>query len=148
MSLSPYLTVPEAAKLLEMTPQGVRALIDKGRLRAIKRSERKTLVPRFAIDAFQARLNGGGPPSVDDEVLAPLSARLDDFQSRTGCDPAQWLGHWRTDPGRDTSEAMRVTIAALALLLETEQQGEKPALVTEPVEGPFALAAFTLFHAH
>src|SRR5436190_16044227 len=117
MSPSPYLTVSEAADLLEMTPQGVRALIGKGRLRAFKRSERKTLVPRFAIDAYQARLNGGGPTSVDDEVLAPLSTRLDHFESRTGCDPAQWLDQWRTDPGRDTSEAMRVTIAALALLL-------------------------------
>lgn len=117
-----YLTVRDAAELLGMTPSGVRKAIADGRLRAIRRSERKTLVPRFAIDAYQARLNGGGPIEPDRPILAPLAERIEEFEQHTGLDPAEWLHRWRSESGRDDPDSMRAAIAALAIEVERRDE--------------------------
>ena len=122
MSTPAYLTVREAADLLGMTPAGVRKAIADKRLRAIKRSERKTLVPRFAIDAYQARLNGGGPIEPERPALAPLAQRIAEFEAHTGLDPAEWLHRWRTNPEQDDRDSMRAAIAALAIEVERRDE--------------------------
>lgn len=139
MSTPAYLTVNEAAPLLNMTPGGVRKAISDGRLRAIKRSERKILVPRTVIEAYHKRLNGGGPAPQARAPLAPLAERVEEFEQLTGLDPAEWLRRWRADPERDDLTSMREAIAALAI--EVERQGESASV---PERAPvLAMAAFT-----
>ena len=146
MSTPTYLTVNQAAELLGMTPGGVRKAITDGRLRAMKRSERKTLVPRTAIEAYQARLNGGGPIYPERPRIAPLATRVEEFAHHTGLDPAEWLRRWRAEPDRDTAEGMRIAIAALAIEVERQPDGDEDdarhPFAAEPLPA-FALAAFT-----
>jgi len=116
---APYVTVNEAAEQMKMTPQGVREAIRSGRLKAVKLSERKTLVPQLSIDAYQARLNGGGPAPRLPRKAAPLEVRIQDFSDRIGTAPDAWLVAWRSNATSDDSaESMQVAIAALALTLE------------------------------
>lgn len=114
----PYLTVDEASELLGMTAEDVHAAIDTGRLRAIRRDECSPLVPRVAIEAYRARRAGRGPVHPGRPPIAPLEERVVEFERHTGLDPTRWLRRWRADPERDTSESMRIAVAALALEAE------------------------------
>ncbi len=53
---SAYLTVPQVAAELDMSPDGVYKLIKRGRLPAIRRSERGLRVSRVALAAYLRRL--------------------------------------------------------------------------------------------
>ena len=147
MSTPAYLTVNEAAELLGMTAGGVRKAITDKRLLAIKRSERKTLVPRVSIEAYQARLNGGGPVYPERPPIAPLAVRVEEFEQHTGLDPADWLRQWRSDPDRDTAEGMRIAIAALAIEVERQPDSSDVSEALPTQSSPtYALAALTSLH--
>jgi excisionase family DNA binding protein len=111
---SPYLTVAEAATELSMTPDGVRKLIKRRVLRATKLSERKTLISRAALRAYQARLNGDGPDPVvthadpDDLVAA--------FAAETGMAPGDWLAAYKNDRFEDTAQNMVLLAQAASLI--------------------------------
>lgn len=55
-----FLTVEEVATRLGISASGVHKLIQRDKLKAIKRSERKTLVPEPALKAYLAKINGRG----------------------------------------------------------------------------------------
>lgn len=55
-----YVTVTQAAALLGITPQAVRARIASGQLAAEKMSARLLLVPRSAIGAAPSKMRNGG----------------------------------------------------------------------------------------
>ncbi|HUN79680.1 MAG TPA: helix-turn-helix domain-containing protein [Solirubrobacteraceae bacterium] len=60
-----YLTVSEVAAELEISTAGVYKLIQRGKLPAIRRSERGLRVSRLALTAYQRRLQDGfQPPAV------------------------------------------------------------------------------------
>jgi hypothetical protein len=56
-----YLSIDAVAAALEMTTSGVHKLISRGKLKAIRRSERRIYVSRAALAAYRARLNGAAP---------------------------------------------------------------------------------------
>jgi len=51
-----YLTVPQVAAELDISTDGVYKLIKRGKLPAIRRSERGIRISRVAFDAYQRRL--------------------------------------------------------------------------------------------
>lgn len=111
----PYLTVREVAEALDMTPDGVYKLIGRGKLKAIRKSERKMLVSRLALEAYQRRINGQAPAIVTPEPPRELPELLAEFEGDTGMTPAQWLEAWKRDEIEDTAENMRTMVHAAAL---------------------------------
>jgi excisionase family DNA binding protein len=120
---SPYLTVAEAAAELRMTPDGVRKLIKRRALRATKLSERKTLIARAALLAYQARLNGDGPE------LALTHADPEDlvsaFIAETGMTPDEWLAAYKNDRFEDTAHNMALLVRAAGLVGAADASPER-----------------------
>ena len=112
---TPYLTVAEVARELRMSDDGVRKLIRKGKLKALRLSERKTMIPRAALSAYQRRLSGQTEvrfqmPELSDPV--ELARR---FEQMTGYSPEEWLLAWKHDELEDSSENMDLMVQASAL---------------------------------
>jgi excisionase family DNA binding protein len=127
VSQSPYLTAAEVAAELGISRHGVYKLIERGKLKAIRRSERNLRVSRLALDAYRRRLNNGAPAvEVVDTVDVP--AEVAAFERETGMSPVEWERRWKADRIEDTAENMRLTIRALAL----RAAGESPQTV-DPV---------------
>jgi excisionase family DNA binding protein len=122
-----YLTVQEVAAELGISADGVRKLIRRQKLRAIKRSERSTLIPRNAFIAYQRKLNCTVPePLRLAAATGTLADRLGLFAERSkGQTPAGWLSGWVADedPENDTSESMELAVDAFGLLLEQRTAG-------------------------
>lgn len=137
---SPYLTVAETAEVLGISSSGVYKLIQRGRLRAIRRTAHGTRISRLALDAYRRRLEGNVPPFAA-VAAAPveLEQLLTDFMRQTGVAPSEWERRWKADEIEDTAENMRHTVKALALrAAEKEQEGTS----TRNVD-PLLVAAFT-----
>jgi excisionase family DNA binding protein len=137
--MTPYLTVKEAAAELGISDDGVRKLISRKKLRAVKRSERTTLIPRPAFIAYQRKLNGTVPEPLGlARVTGSLSERLAAFSLRSGgLTPGDWLIRWVSDenPDHDTVDDMELAASAFGLLLEQRSQPltTVPASVVEMV---------------
>jgi excisionase family DNA binding protein len=119
--LTPYLTVKEVAGRLGITDDGVRKLIRAGKVRAVKRSERKTLIPRPAFDAYQRKLNGeSGQPIGLQSAVGSLAERTATFEQDAGMSPEDWrnLQISDDDATHDDAEGMRLTVSALGLIAE------------------------------
>jgi len=109
----PYLTVPQVASELGLTPSGVYKLIKRGRLKAIRRTERGLRVSRLALDAYRRALEeevDGGSQS--EASSGDLRA---DFERKTGVSPEEWERRWKADELDDSAENMRLTVRALGL---------------------------------
>lgn len=115
MSASEYLTVAEVAAELGITTHGVYKLIERGKLKAIRRTERNIRVSRLALDAYGRRVNGE-MPAIEVENRTDLSTLLGEFEQETGTSPAEWERRWKADEIEDTADNMRLAIRALALL--------------------------------
>jgi excisionase family DNA binding protein len=132
---SAYLTVPQVAAELDMSPDGVYKLIKRGRLPAIRRSERGLRVSRVALAAYLRRLRQSEIRPQQGEVaqseVADVRARevgLDvdrlraEFERETGLSPREWERRWKADELEDTAEHMRLVIRALGLLVAERQR--------------------------
>lgn len=126
MATNPYLSVGEVSTELGISKSGVYKLIQRGRLRAIKRSERGTLIPRLALDAYRRRLEGGAlsTPAVAEET-GDIGALASAFSHETGIGPQEWVDAWKADRLEDSAENMRRTIRALAILA-AQREGPDP----------------------
>lgn len=124
--VTPYLTVKEAARELGMTDDGVRKLIRAGKLRAIKRSERKWLVPRPAFGAYQRRLNGDTVQPIGLQSAPGLLAdRRAAFERDAGMSPEAWLDLQLADDNlvHDDAQSMGLTVSAHGLVSERRAEG-------------------------
>jgi len=121
---SAYLTVPQVAAELDITTDGVYKLIKRGKLAAIRRSERGMRVSRVAFDAYQRRLhNGDETPSVSpSEPHIELDGLQAEFENDTGLTPREWERKWKAQEIEDSAENMRLTIRALTLHLAKQQR--------------------------
>lgn len=116
-----YLTVPEVATELDISPAGVYKLIQRGKLPAIRRSERGLRVSRLALTAYQRRLqNGFKPPEVvvQDTTLEELRAT---FERETGLSPEEWERRWRADEFEDSAANMRLATLVSGLVIDEQQ---------------------------
>ncbi len=119
-----YLTVPQVAAELAMSSDGVYKLIKRGRLPAIRRSERGLRVSRVALAAYLRRLQQGEVPDVGvGEVDLDVDRLRTEFERETGLSPRAWERRWRADELEDTAAHMRLAIRALGLLLAERDSG-------------------------
>lgn len=117
MATSPYLSVDEVSGELGISKSGVYKLIQRGKLRAIKRSERGTLVPRLALDAYRRQLESSGPRGASATGDArDVEDLVSAFSHETGSSPEDWIDAWKADQLEDSVANMRHTIRALAIL--------------------------------
>ena len=131
-----FLTVQDVADRLEISPSGVHKLIQRDKLYAIKRSERNTVIPAPALDAYVARMNG-----TITSVPVPRSSTTnaearDAFRADTGKSPEFWIADWKKDLIEDTPENMSLAIHAMAIILERSEAGhvqEVPAYQSQRV---------------
>jgi excisionase family DNA binding protein len=126
-----YLTVSEVAAELDISSAGVYKLIQRGKLPAIRRSERGTRVSRLALTAYQRRLqNGFKPPAVvvRNTTLDELRAT---FERETGLSPEEWERRWQADEIEDSAANMRLATLVSGLVVD-EQQGRHRATDDAP----------------
>lgn len=138
-SQTPYLTVAETAEVLEISPSGVYKLIQRGQLKAVRKTAHGMRISRLALDAYQRRFRRNG------RAVAPVAedVRVDelreDFVRDTGMTPTEWERRWKADEIEDTAENMRRTVRALALRA-AERDGE---ITAERGRDPVLSADFT-----
>jgi excisionase family DNA binding protein len=137
----PYLTVKEAAAALGISEDGVRKLIRREKLRAIKRSERNTLIPRPAFNAYVRKLNGDAPQPLGMAVAeGALAERVAAFMLQAGKEPRQWLNDWLSaEPGQDDAESVDIAVSAVGLVAEQRTDALQepmlaPVIATETAE--------------
>jgi excisionase family DNA binding protein len=111
-----YLTVPQVAAELDISTDGVYKLIKRGKLPAIRRSERGIRISRVAFDAYQRRLRNSETPSVSTpELKTEMDGLYAEFERDTGLSPHEWERRWKAEEIEDSAENMRLTIRALTL---------------------------------
>ncbi len=121
----PYLTIAEVASELGLTRSGVYKLIKRGRLKAIRRTERSLRVSRLALDAYRRGVrgepaDGGLEPEVSQDELRA------EFERATGVSPEEWERRWKADQLDDTAENMRLTVRALGLRAAERSRATAP----------------------
>jgi excisionase family DNA binding protein len=123
MESAAYMPIPEVAEELGISTSGVYKLISRGKLPAIRRSERGLRVPRMAFEAYKRRLQGHEPvvppPLISTATLQESRAG---FERETGLSPAEWERRWKADEIEDSAENMARAIRALGLLLREEDE--------------------------
>lgn len=114
-----FLTVEQVARELELSKDGVYKLIKRGKLKAIRLSERNIRISDVALAAYRRRVSRGDTDPAD-VALAPHESRtyqelLGAFVHDTGHTPEQWCEAWKRDDLEDSPENQRRTMSALAL---------------------------------
>lgn len=128
--VSPYLTVAEVARELRMSDDGVRKLIRKRKLKALRLSERKTMIPRAALAAYQRRISGQAEVRFQMPELGDPVELAQRFEQTTGYSPEAWLLAWKRDELEDSSENMELMVQASALRAALAgRRGRRSALV-------------------
>jgi excisionase family DNA binding protein len=117
-----YLPIAQVAAELDISTDGVYKLIKRGKLPAIRRSERGMRVSRAALDAYQRRLRLGDPVAATAEPDIEMDGLRVEFERDTGLSPREWERRWRAEEIEDSAENMRLTIRALTLQLAGRQQ--------------------------
>jgi excisionase family DNA binding protein len=124
---SAYLTVPQVAAELDMSPDGVYKLIKRGKLPTIRRSERGIRISRVALAAYLRRLQQGEvSDALEQEVSMDVGQLRAGFERETGCSPREWERRWKAQEIEDSAENMRLMIRALGLLAAEKQQRSDP----------------------
>lgn len=115
MKSTGFMTVEEVAVELDISASGVYKLIERGKLKAIRRSERGVRVSSIALDAYRRALNA--PPVQPERPRLSITRErlVERFEEHTGMTAFEWLAAWKRDEIEDSPEHMRCTMAALAL---------------------------------
>jgi hypothetical protein len=112
-----YLTPAQTATELGMKDaHGVYKLIKRGKLPAIRVSEGRWAVARWALDAYKDRLAGRGP-DLHFAVTPPeeIAARRERFKEETGLTPDTWVRRWKANQIEDNAENEDLLMKALQL---------------------------------
>jgi excisionase family DNA binding protein len=131
------LTVPQVAAELNMTPNGVYKLIQRGKLGAVRTAARKTRVPREVLDAFKAAQQAKVDAFLEQQPVGNPEQLRAQFEQRVGRSPEDFVAAWKADLVEDTAENMRLLVLAVGLRLTA---GE-PGLVREDAVQPVFAAA-------
>jgi excisionase family DNA binding protein len=116
-----YLTIQQVAAELEISADGVYKLIKRGKLPAIRRSERGMRVSRVAFDAYVRRLRRG-TTSAASTLDAERGGVDAEFERDTGISPEEWERRWKAEEIEDSAKNMQLTIRALSLRLVERQR--------------------------
>jgi excisionase family DNA binding protein len=110
-----YMTIPDVAARLEMTPDGVYKLIQRGHLPSVRLSARKLRVPAAALHAYLEREAIESKALRGPEQSADPAKLRAEFINHTGSSPEDWLDAWKRDELEDTPENMAFLVRAVAL---------------------------------
>ena len=110
------LTIPEVAARLQMTPDGVYKLIQRGKLKAIRISERKTRIPPAALAEYEAATQAWVDRYLEESAALAVDNPEESFTAATGRTPETWLAAWKRDEIEDTAENMQLLAHAAALV--------------------------------
>lgn len=142
MSKSAYLTVREVAAELGVSTNAVYKLIQRGRLKALRKHAHGMKVSRLALDAYLRRLQtstdypGAPAPGASDPAdIGELRIR---FAKETGVSPTEWEFRWKDGQIEDTSTNMRRTIQALALIHADREEIDHGQIRSRLVEAAFS----------
>ncbi len=113
------LTVAEAAARLQMTNDGVYKLIKRGRLQALRLSERKTRIVADSLEAYIAASQAWADQFIAAQPRAPRETVVATFVAETGMTPEDWLAAWKRDELEDTPENMALLVRAAGLKAQT-----------------------------
>lgn len=114
--LTELLTIPEVAARLQMTPDGVYKLIQRGKLKAIRISERKTRIPPAALAEYEAATQAWVDRYLEESAALAVDNPEESFTVATGRTPEAWLAAWKRDEIEDTAENMQLLAHAAALV--------------------------------
>ena len=114
------LTIPEVAERLQMTPDGVYKLIQRGKLKAIRISERKTRIAAAALAEYEAATQAWVERYLDEYAATAVDNPEEDFVSATGQTPDAWLAAWKRDELEDSAENMQLLAYAAALVFNRD----------------------------
>lgn len=110
----PYLTPSEVARELDCTPRNVQKLIKDGKLPALKKSERKTVVSRWALETYLRKING--QPRLVTEVIVDAKTLAEQFSAQSGgMTPRAFYLEFKAGRVADTSQNMGLLVTAIAL---------------------------------
>jgi excisionase family DNA binding protein len=132
-----YLTVADVAERLQMTPDGVYKLIQRGHLPAIRLSARKLRIPAEGLAAYLDRETIAVTTLSSDARTVDPQALRDEFVRQTGATPEDWLAVWKRDELEDTPENMELAVRAVAL-----RGAAANVPLSHPAVEPWATAAF------
>jgi excisionase family DNA binding protein len=110
------LTVAEVAARLQMTTDGVYKLIQRGKLKATRVSERKTRVPSAALAEYEAVTQAWVERYLDESAASITEQPEVSFTATTGMTPEAWLAAWKRDEIKDSTENMQLLAHAAALV--------------------------------
>lgn len=110
------MTVEEVAVELDISASGVYKLIERGKLKAIRRSERGVRVSVIALEAYRRAINTPSVKAQRPRAVATRDGLAASFEAHTAMSPQSWLAAWKRDEIEDSPEHMRSTMAALALV--------------------------------
>jgi hypothetical protein len=106
-----------------MTPDGVYKLIQRGKLKGTRLSERKMRVTRAALDRFNADVQRRAEEHLAGFTTGTIASLTEAFVTETGLDPVAWLGAWKRDELEDTPENMRLLVRAAGIrAMVTDEQ--------------------------
>lgn len=107
-----YLTVPEVAQRLGMTPDGAYKLIQRGKIEAVRLSERKLRVPVAAFDHYTIEIQRRINRDFANHKLATADELRRDFIAEVGLAPEAWLAAWKRDEIGETVENLQILVRA------------------------------------
>ena len=114
-----------------MSPGGVRKLIARGKLAALKLSAHKTVITRGALESYKSREGlatewrafDDSQASVETFSVAELREK---FESEIGESPESYVQRWRTGEIDDSPLGMR-TLSEASLILVSEAENDASA---------------------
>jgi excisionase family DNA binding protein len=111
---SEYMNVKEAAAFLGISESGAYKAIQRGKLKAFRRSPRQTLVTRHAAEAYRSYgLLGDPRPAVPERTIDDLRA---EFEARMGMTARAWQDAWKRGEIEETVESFAVGVLSFAIL--------------------------------
>lgn len=109
---SDFLTVPEAAQRLGMTPDGAYKLIQRGKIDAVRLSERKLRVPTASFDRYVVELQRRIKRDFVNHSMASAEQLRQDFVADIGSTPEAWLAAWKRDEIEENIENLQILVRA------------------------------------
>jgi len=105
------MTVAEVAAFLGISVSGAYKAIERGRLKAFRRSPRQTLVTRHAAEAYRDR----GLPRATAPALS-LDELRERFELETGMTARAWQDRWKRGEIEETPTSFGLGMTSLAIL--------------------------------
>ena len=121
-----YLTVSQVAEDLGVGTSAVYKLIERGQLKATRRSAKNIRISPGAFEAYKRHFVRKEPFPAVNLVQQDLEEVAERFRSSTGSQPDLWLAAWKQGRLEDSAENMERAIEAIALVLARRASDEMP----------------------